>query len=194
MNIDLEILKFYGGTYYKVPKGEVLFSENDIPRFYFQIQKGSVRVISSNSSGREHFHKLCGKGQSLGLSSLFTDLPYIVSAIASEDVYLFRLPNESFKKMIAENNQIALNVMTCLAMNIHDKFKTIQLLTCASPEERLMKFFNIQKKAPGMKAIVPFTRQQIANYTGLRVETVIRTLSRLNQEEKVKIFNRKIYY
>lgn len=194
MNIDIEILKFYDATYYKVNKGDVLFNEGDLPRFYFQIQKGSVRIVSSNSSGREHFHRLYGKGQSFGISSLFTDLPYIVSAIASEDVYLFRLSNEGFKKMVANNNQIALDVMTCLSMHIHDKFKTIQLLTCASPEERLMKFFTIQKKAPGSRSIVPFTRQQIANYTGLRVETVIRTLSRLNQEEKVKILNRKIYY
>jgi CRP-like cAMP-binding protein len=194
MNVDLEILKYYGATYCKVNKGEVLFNEDDLPRFYFQIHKGSVRIVSTSSSGREHFHRLCSKGQSFGLSSLFTDLAYIVSAIASEDAYLFKLPNEGFKKMIAENNGIALKAMTCLSMNIHDKFKTIQLLTCASPEERLMKFFNIQKKGSDLKSIVPFTRQQIANYTGLRVETVIRTLSRLKQEDKIKIFNRKIYY
>jgi CRP-like cAMP-binding protein len=172
MNIDIDILKFYGGTYCKVSKGDALFNEGDLPRFYFQIQKGSVRIVSISSSGREHFHRLCVKGQSLGISSLFIDIPYIVSAIAVEDLYLFKLSSDGFKKMVAENNQIALKVMTCLSMNIRDKFKTIQLLTCATPEERLMKFFNIQKSSKSKESIVPFTRQQIANYTGLRVENI----------------------
>ncbi|MBK8604199.1 MAG: winged helix-turn-helix domain-containing protein [Saprospiraceae bacterium] len=40
--------------------------------------------------------------------------------------------------------------------------------------------------------IVPYTRQQIANITGLRVETVIRTIIKLSGDNKLKIVNRKI--
>ena len=38
------------------------------------------------------------------------------------------------------------------------------------------------------------TRQEIADFTGLRVETVIRTLKRMEQENKIEIRNRKLYY
>lgn len=41
---------------------------------------------------------------------------------------------------------------------------------------------------------VPLTRQQLASMTGLRVETVIRTIKKMEQQNIVKIINRKIYY
>ena len=39
---------------------------------------------------------------------------------------------------------------------------------------------------------VPFTRQQIADMSGLRVETVIRTVKKMETDGKVKIIGRKI--
>ena len=42
--------------------------------------------------------------------------------------------------------------------------------------------------------IIPYTRQQIADITGLRVETVIRTIKRMKEMEKIKIINHKIYF
>ncbi len=41
---------------------------------------------------------------------------------------------------------------------------------------------------------VPYTRQQIADQTGLAVEIVIRTLLRMNKEGKIKICKHKLYY
>ncbi len=39
---------------------------------------------------------------------------------------------------------------------------------------------------------VPFTRQQIADMTGLRVETVIRAVKKLEDDGKLKIVGHKI--
>ena len=44
------------------------------------------------------------------------------------------------------------------------------------------------------KELVEFTRQEIANFTGLRVETVIRELSKMSKTNKVEIINHKLYY
>ncbi|HMR91845.1 MAG TPA: helix-turn-helix domain-containing protein, partial [Chitinophagaceae bacterium] len=41
---------------------------------------------------------------------------------------------------------------------------------------------------------VPYPRQQIADFIGLRVETVIRTLVRMSREGKITIDNHKLYY
>jgi CRP-like cAMP-binding protein len=40
---------------------------------------------------------------------------------------------------------------------------------------------------------IPYTRQQIADMTGLRVETVIRTVKQLQKEGKLEIIQHKIY-
>ncbi|WP_228406521.1 helix-turn-helix domain-containing protein [Chryseobacterium sp. AG844] len=41
---------------------------------------------------------------------------------------------------------------------------------------------------------MPLTRQQIANLTGLRVETVIWTIKKMAQEKILKLDGRTIFY
>jgi len=48
-----------------------------------------------------------------------------------------------------------------------------------------------QKDQP--RFYVPYTRQQIADMTGLRVETVIRTVKKLKEDGKLMIEKHKIY-
>lgn len=42
--------------------------------------------------------------------------------------------------------------------------------------------------------IVPLTRQQLASMTGLRVETVIRTIKNIEKQEHLKIVGGKIHF
>ena len=43
------------------------------------------------------------------------------------------------------------------------------------------------------KFLIPYTRQQLADMTGLRVETVIRTIKKLAKEGKLEIQQHKIF-
>jgi CRP-like cAMP-binding protein len=66
------------------------------------------------------------------------------------------------------------------------------------PEHRLgtiMKYFK-SKISPKQseKIIIPFTRQQLADMTGLRVETVIRTIKRMEKERKLELQGHKIKF
>ena len=40
--------------------------------------------------------------------------------------------------------------------------------------------------------VVPFTRQQLADMTGLRVETVIKTIKKLEADQSLSIKNHKV--
>ncbi|MBK8886487.1 MAG: helix-turn-helix domain-containing protein [Saprospiraceae bacterium] len=65
------------------------------------------------------------------------------------------------------------------------------------PEERilgLLKRFKKQKSVKQERILIPYTRQQIADFLGLRVETVIRTLIKMEEEMKVEIRHHKLYY
>lgn len=42
--------------------------------------------------------------------------------------------------------------------------------------------------------MVPLTRQEMANLTGLCVETTIKRIKKMEKENLLKIVNRKIYY
>ena len=47
---------------------------------------------------------------------------------------------------------------------------------------------------PGEKTIIDVTRKEMANSTGLAIETVIRTVKKMEREDKIQLINHKIYY
>lgn len=71
------------------------------------------------------------------------------------------------------------------------------MLNNQTPEERILAFLTYYKKKKSTtpdKIQIPYTRQELANLTGLRIETVIRTLRKLNETQKVDIINHKVYF
>ena len=92
--------------------------------------------------------------------------------------------------------QIQKKFLKTLASRIHSKANTAKDIINQKPEFRVLSFLNSIKKTSetNQKELVPFTRQEIANFTGLRVETVIRVFSKLKTCKKVDIIKHKIYY
>jgi CRP/FNR family transcriptional regulator len=83
------------------------------------------------------------------------------------------------------------------AKRIYGKATTAREIINNTPESRIMGFLNDFKKKnnrEGEKIEIPYTRQEIANYTGLRVETVIRTLTKMKTKKVVQIIERKLIY
>jgi len=64
-----------------------------------------------------------------------------------------------------------------------------------APEHRILTLLDFLKKESGVKGKhkVKLTRQKIADLTGLRVETVIRTINVLVAQKKLMKTERKIY-
>lgn len=84
-----------------------------------------------------------------------------------------------------------------LAKKINSKSIISNAIINQNPEFRITAFLNSFKKTSEYtddKVLIPYTRQQIANSTGLRVETVIRVFTKMKESNKVEIINRKIYY
>ncbi len=77
------------------------------------------------------------------------------------------------------------------------KSKLLRDIINHTPEERIISFlyaFKAKTNSKEDKVHIPYTRQEIANFTGLRVETVIRTLKKLEETRRVDIKQRKLYF
>ncbi len=51
--IPLELLITYGATFKEYQKGEIIFSENEYPNYYFQVVSGSIKMFNTNDEGKE---------------------------------------------------------------------------------------------------------------------------------------------
>jgi len=197
MTIHPDILLTYGASNKKLNKGDIIFEVGEEPRFYFQIVTGRVKVYSLNNQGKELIQGQFIDGESFGEPPLFVEHPYPSTAIACSDVILLKLSKEKFFIVLKENPELCSALLYTFAQRIYNKSITAQILNSHTPELKILGFLEKLKSEainPLEKQVVPLTRQQIADSVGLRVETVIRTLIKLEKEQKLKIINHKVYY
>jgi len=195
MQIDSNILISYGATLRKVAKGEVIFQEGSLPHYYFQLVEGNVKLFSSNVEGKEIIQGVFGVGDSFGEPPLLLSKPYPCTAQATTPCVVIRIQKENLLAILKDYPEIATHLLFKFAERIYNKSQAVQVWIGHTPEEKITCFLKNLRDCNKSKSIleVPYTRQQIADYTGLRVETVIRTLSRMNNEGKVSIVNRKVF-
>ena len=197
MQIDVDLLFSWGAVAKKYKKNEIIFDEDEVAHFYYQIIEGGVRMFNSNDEGKEFTQGLFIKGNSFGEPPLFIDRPYPAKAIAIQDSTIIKLSKDKFLKILDEYPSIQKSFLILLATKIHSKSNTSKEIINQKPEFRIIAFLNSYKKKTELsteKVLIPYTRQEIANFTGLRVETVIRVLCKMNTCDKLAIVNHKIYY
>jgi CRP-like cAMP-binding protein len=195
MQIDLDLLFSWGAIAKEYKKNEVILNEDEIANFYYQVIDGNVRMFNSNDDGKEFTQGYFSSGQSFGEPPLFIDEKYPSTAVAFQDSKIVKLSKDKFLKILEEYPSIQKQFLKLLAQRIHSKAKTSKDIINQKPEFRILAFLNANKKGnDSIKELVPFTRQEIANFTGLRVETVIRVFSKMKTAKKIDIINHKIYY
>lgn len=193
--INPDILLAYGAVTLHCHKGTLLFTEGATPVYYYQLISGEVKVYYTNSGGRDLIQGIFSAGQSFGEPPLLAGKPYPSSAIACTEVLVLRIKKERLMEILKDYPDLALSLLVTFAGRIYNKATTSNILATASPEEKLLVFFNkIRAASPDKKTMeIPYTRQQIADFTGLRVETVIRSLLKMAEAGKLVIKAHKVY-
>ncbi|MDD3003318.1 Crp/Fnr family transcriptional regulator [Flavobacterium sp.] len=196
--IRKELLEQYGAIEKHYDKSDIIFEVNTVAHYYFQIISGEVKMNNYNEEGKEFIQGFFKPGESFGEPPLFVNRLYPANAIATEDAVILAIKKESFKKFLLEHPQEALSIIENLAQRLHYKATMAAEIASEDPEHRVLqlidysiKHFNLSKDKNGY--LVDFTRQQIGDLTGLRVETVIRAVKSLEKKRMLKIINRKVY-
>lgn len=185
--ITVELLEKYGVITKSFDKNDIIFEEGNLPSHYYQIISGEVKMSNYNDDGREFIQGIFYNKQSFGEPPLFLNQKYPANAIAVEDTEIYILPKENFMKLLEENPKISLKIIENLAQRLYYKSVMAAEISTHEPEHRVLKlidhgivYFNFQKDENGY--LINFTRQQIGDLTGLRVETVIRTIKTLEKK------------
>jgi CRP-like cAMP-binding protein len=196
--ITQELLESYHAITKKYKKGDNIFNEGELPVNYYQILQGEVKMCNFNDDGREFVQGFFHDHQSFGEPPLFLERAYPANAIAVTDCELLILPKPRFMDLIRENAAVSLEIIENLAQRLHYKSVMAAEISSQEPEHRLLKlidysitFFKIEKGREGYK--IDLTRQQMADLTGLRVETVIRAIKALEKKNEIRIIDRKVF-
>lgn len=196
--VDIDTLLCWGATYKRVAQGEIIFLEGTVGRYYHQLVEGRVRWINVDDAGREFIQKFMEEGESFGELPLLDNGPYVSTAVADRNSILIRLPKDNFLQMLREHPQIHFDFTRLMTERLRQKFIVLKEIASQDPERKVLSILNqyIQdhhEDCPPGKIRVCMTRQEIADMTGLRVETVIRTIRNLQSKGILDIQKGKVY-
>ncbi|SEL60105.1 Crp/Fnr family transcriptional regulator [Parapedobacter koreensis] len=195
--IPTDLLIQRGASYRKATTGDIIFNEGAPAAYYYQLVSGRVRWCNITDDGREILHKVVEAGESFGEFPLFDGGTYAASAIADTPCLMLRLCVSSFHQLLREHPDIHFAFTKSLVQHLRFKFLLTDLLSKNSPETviaKLISHFNQQGKFICQDCNrLMLTRQQLANMTGLRVETIIRAIKHMEKEERLSIVKGKVF-
>lgn len=196
--IDAELLRSFGASEKHLAKGEILFSEGQRAVYYYQVLGGEVKMNNYNQDGREFIQGIFRDGESFGEPPLFGDFTYPANCEAVTDTVVLRLDKARFFELLRANPEAHLNVTATLGQRLHYKAVIAAEMSHNPPEHRIYKLLlylkhNVHHIGRGQPYEVELTRQQIGDLCGLRVETTIKAIKKLEEQGKVAIRNRKVF-
>ena len=198
MNIPADLLRDFGAVVKKYHRRDEIFRERQMAFYYFQIETGLVKMVNH---GEEHdlIQGIFTEGESFGEPPMLGEFPYPASACAITDTQLLALPRKHFVELLRDHFDIHLKFTMHICQRVQYKSALLKALNLSQPEDRILAVIDLlkvklsrDKYGQDGHFLVPVTRQEIADMTGLRVETVIRKVGLLEEQGKLIVSDRKI--
>lgn len=194
-----KILEKYHARLLNLRKDQVLFLEGDQARDYYQVEEGSLKMFIVSADGQEFIQGIFSAGESFGEPALIGKFPYPGSAKAITSSSVWKLPGDYFLQMLKENFDLHIKLTQVLSQRLKYKSMVLSEISSHDPDHRiisLLKYYKTKNLTPGgnPRIRIPYTRQQIADMSGLRVETVIRTVKKMEKEGKLFLDGHKIVF
>lgn len=172
------------------PAKTVLFEQGGKADFVFSVSEGTIRLFRLLPDGRRQIIGFAIKGDFLGVAM---DEVHEYTAEAVDQIRVCRIPRPGFAVMLDEKPHLMKKLHQLAGREIHNSQDQIVLLGRKNAEERVAAFLlsfreRLARVATRSVTIpLPMSRQDIADYLGLTIETVSRTISKLAREKLIVV-------
>ena len=167
------------------PRNSEIFGENEPADYLYKVVSGSVRTYKILGDGRRQIGGFYLPGDVFGLE--FTD-EHTLSAEAIADAKVLVVKRSAIDALSGRDAAVARQLFNLTGRELCRVQDRI-LLLIKSAQERVASFLlEMAERASGGKAIeLPMSRQDIADYLGLTIETVSRTLTVLEETAAIEV-------
>lgn len=180
-----------------VRKRDTLYRPGEAFTALYAVRLGTFKTVVLAEDGREQITGCHLPGDLIGMDGI-GDEHHACQAIALEDSEVCVLPFNGLGKLARELPVLQANLYRFLSKDIRRDQDMIMLLGSRSAEERLALFLlNLAERyrARGYSSsefVLRMTREEIASYLGLKLETVSRLFTRLQEEGLLQVEGRAI--
>jgi CRP/FNR family nitrogen fixation transcriptional regulator len=162
-----------------------IYGENEPADYIYKIVGGTVRTYRVLFDGRRQIGAFYLPGDIFGLE---TRSKHTFSAEAIEDCKIIVIKRSAVARLAARDNDVARQMWALTARELQCVQDHI-LVLIKSARERVAGFLlEMCDRASGDGVVeLPMSRQDIADYLGLTIETVSRTLSQLQKSSTIEV-------
>ncbi|PWE55471.1 Crp/Fnr family transcriptional regulator [Metarhizobium album] len=175
--------------------GQALFFEGDAARHLFRVISGTIRIFKIISDGRRVITRFLHAGDIIGVS--LKDV-YLNSADAIGDACVQRVSRKTLEQELVRTPELGPEMFARMCDELAAQQDQMVLLSRKNAEERLCTFLRAEMRraaangAIGAMLELPMTRLDVADYLGLTIETVSRTLTKLANKGILSISGRHV--
>ena len=182
-----------------VQPGHTFIQEGDPAEHFFNVTAGTAKLYKMLPDGRRQVTGFAGVGYFLGLA---VSSSYAFSAESLDPVRICRFSRSKLRGLLDDFPALEKKLLEVASHELVVAQEQMLLLGRKTARERLASFLiaraNLLPHCAGAGAAVlgmkerihlPMTRSDIADYLGLTIETISRTLSRFKAEKMIEIPN-----
>jgi CRP-like cAMP-binding protein len=167
------------------PRNAIIYEENDSAEFVYKVVSGGVRVCKMLSDGRRQIEAFYLPGDIFGLE--MRDEQHFSAEALSETTIL--VVKRSALILLAERDcDVARQLWTFTARELQRVRDHVLLLTRTAQERVASFLLDMATRLAALDTIeIPMSRQDIADYLGLTIETISRTFTQLEAQAAIAL-------
>lgn len=171
-----------------LPAKQLLLLENDFGNCVYFILSGWIKIRTFDLEGKEVLLNLIGKGEIFGEMSVLDDVERSTDAVAKTQVLIGRLPGDDFQYLVDRSPQFCKFVIRLINKRLRIANRRLQFrdasATCRVADILLFLAQTDISTAKNRSTLdlENIGHNDIASLSGLRRETVSRTLTKLKKK------------
>lgn len=173
-----------GGAAMTFERNAEIYGEGESADYVYKVVTGSVRTYKVLNDGRRQVTAFYLPGDVFGIES---DEEHASSAEAIDKSVILLVRRSSLFSLAESNVEVARHLWEITAAELR-RSQNHALLLIKTAKERLAAFLlDMAKRLAGKGCVeLPMSRQDIADYLGLTIETVSRTLTLLSEGSTIQ--------
>jgi CRP/FNR family transcriptional regulator, nitrogen fixation regulation protein len=174
------------GTRLTYSRNDEVYAEGDAADCWYKVVSGTVRVCKLLADGRRHIAVFCFSGDCFGIDYM-DHRSY--SAEAVENAVIMRYRRSATEQLTEQNAALGRFLRDAMGRDLAEaRGRTVLLGRLTAPERVaafLLEMFERRERTRLLD--LPMSRNDVADYLGLTVETVCRVLSSFKREGIIAI-------
>ncbi|MFN2644320.1 MAG: Crp/Fnr family transcriptional regulator [Burkholderiales bacterium] len=162
-------------------RNTTIMSSGDATDSLYIVISGRLKVMMSDSEGKEVILAILGPGEFFGEMGLIDDEPRSASVVSIEPCELLSIAKRDFKRVVSENSEMAMAVMRGLVRRLREADRKIGSLALLDVYGRVARLLlDMAENVNGEKIVTKrLPKQDIAKMIGASREMVSRVMKDL---------------